>query len=101
MPKKKSERVHLVLRCSQRWSEARKRSIFSRWIDPTHKNKIEGSSSSDAAVAAKFEEAAAAALGAGVDALRDHEVHEAGAAAGGNEDLAAAGRCCSICGGGG
>lgn len=31
-----------------------------------------------------------AALGAGVDALRNHVVHEAGLAAGGDEDLAAA-----------
>ncbi|RRT49223.1 hypothetical protein B296_00026402 [Ensete ventricosum] len=50
------------------------------------KNKIEVWSSSDAAIAAKVEEAAAT-LGAGVDALGDHEVHEAGPAAGGDEDL--------------
>ena len=52
-------------------------------------------SSSDAAIAAKVEEAAAA-LGAGFDALGDHEVHEAGPAAGGDEDLGTAGVSYSI-----
>ncbi|KAJ8458040.1 hypothetical protein OPV22_030966 [Ensete ventricosum] len=41
-------------------------------------------------VAAKLKEAAAA-LGAGVGALGNHEVYEAGPASGGNEDLATAG----------
>ncbi|RWV81360.1 hypothetical protein GW17_00057228, partial [Ensete ventricosum] len=42
------------------------------------------------AVAAKLKEAASA-LGAGVGALGNHEVYEAGHASGGNEDLATAG----------